>query len=79
MSWNFDIAGAPRDCAVILETKCGKVSKTYWIEKEGRWAGFVKGEQPIAWQPWPTPSRRSPELGHQSINLPIIEDVGSGQ
>ncbi|OAP40382.1 hypothetical protein AU381_00190 [Sinorhizobium glycinis] len=76
MGWVFDIASAPRDRAVILETKCGKVTKTYWIEKEGRWAGFAKGEEPIAWQPWPTPSRRRAGLGQHDVNLPIIEDVG---
>lgn len=38
---------------VILASKCGKVIKSYWIPDEKRFAGFKKGEQPIAWMPWP--------------------------
>jgi hypothetical protein len=41
---------------VILESKCGKVIKSYWIPKENRWAGFAQGEAPVAWQEWPKPS-----------------------
>jgi hypothetical protein len=42
---------------LILETKCGKVLKSYWIPDEERWAGLATGEEPIAWQEWPKPSR----------------------
>lgn len=38
---------------VILASKCGKVVKSKWLE-DGRWEFFNKGEQPVAWQPWPT-------------------------
>ena len=38
---------------LILATKCGKVTRSYWIEKEQRWAGLSKGEKPVAWMPWP--------------------------
>jgi hypothetical protein len=40
---------------VILNTKCSKALKSYWIPDEQRWAGLSKAEEPIAWQPWPTP------------------------
>lgn len=39
---------------VILATKCGKVIRSYWIEKESRWAGLAKGEQPVSWTAWPS-------------------------
>lgn len=40
---------------VILNTKCAKVLRSYWIPDEQRWVGLAKGEEPIAWQHWPTP------------------------
>jgi len=41
---------------LIVETKCGKVLKSYWIPDENRWAGLATGESPVAWQAWPKPS-----------------------
>ena len=38
---------------VILATKCGKVTLSHFIPKEQRWAMLAKGEQPVAWHPWP--------------------------
>lgn len=38
---------------VILATKCGKVTKSYFIPDADRWLMLAKGEQPVAWQPWP--------------------------
>lgn len=38
---------------VILASKCGKVTRSYWIPKEARWCMFAKGEEPVAWQMWP--------------------------
>lgn len=38
---------------VILASKCGKVTRSYWIPKENRWCMFAKGEEPVAWQEWP--------------------------
>jgi hypothetical protein len=45
---------------VILASKCGKVIKSYWIPDEKRFAGFKKGEEPIAWMHWP----RHPGIPH---------------
>lgn len=39
---------------VILATKCGKVTKSRWLPEENRWLMLAAGEQPIAWQDWPT-------------------------
>lgn len=38
---------------VILATKCGKVTVSYWIPDESRWCMLSKGEEPVAWQRWP--------------------------
>ncbi|RVQ10031.1 hypothetical protein [Sinorhizobium meliloti] len=38
---------------VILASKCGKVSRSYWIPDEQRWCMFSKNEEPKAWQHWP--------------------------
>ena len=38
---------------VILATKCGKVTLSEWLPKEGRWMMLAAGEQPVAWQLWP--------------------------
>lgn len=40
---------------VILTTKCGKVTLSQYIPDEERWLMLGKGEQPVAWQPWPEP------------------------
>lgn len=40
---------------VILNTKCAKALRSYWIPDEQRWAGLAKGEEPIAWMHWPKP------------------------
>jgi hypothetical protein len=38
---------------VILATKCGKVTLSHYMPSEGRWMMLAKGEEPVAWQPWP--------------------------
>ncbi|PDT47307.1 hypothetical protein CO661_14085 [Sinorhizobium fredii] len=38
---------------VILASKCGKVTRSYWIPDENRWCMFSKHEEPKAWQRWP--------------------------
>jgi len=42
---------------VILATKCGKVTLSYWHpekdDKPGRWNMLNQGEEPVAWFPWP--------------------------
>jgi len=38
---------------VILATKCGKVTPSEYLPKEGRWVMLAAGEAPLAWQPWP--------------------------
>lgn len=38
---------------LILASKCGKVTRSYWIPNEQRWCMFAKGEEPVAWQKWP--------------------------
>lgn len=39
---------------VILASKCGKVTRSYWIPDESRWAMFSKHEAPVAWMLWPS-------------------------
>jgi len=45
---------------IWIATKCGKVSRTYWIPEHGknpgRWSGLATGEQPIAWMPFVVPA-----------------------
>lgn len=36
-------------------TKCGQVTKTNWLPKEGRWNCLSRGEYPIAWQAFVVP------------------------
>lgn len=38
---------------VILASKCGKVTVSYWIPDENRWCMFSKHEAPVAWMHWP--------------------------
>ena len=47
---------------VILATKCGKVIASHFMPKEHRWLMLAAGEQPVAWQPWPShPRPQQPE------------------
>lgn len=39
---------------LIAASKCGKVTVSRWLHEAERWEMFEKGEQPIAWMPWPT-------------------------
>ena len=43
---------------VILATGCGAVIKSFWSDKRQNWSGLATGEQPVAWQPWPTPPEK---------------------
>jgi hypothetical protein len=63
---------------VILASKCGKVTLSYWIPDQERWCMFKKGEEPIAWTPWPAHPGVRPVEQHD-VHLPILEDAGSGQ
>ena len=45
---------------VILATKCGKVMASEWLPQAERWHGLATGEQPVAWQPWPTHPQDNP-------------------
>lgn len=47
-----------------LASKCGIVTVSYWLPKEGRWNMFKKGEQPIAWQPYPVPKHPNMEAAN---------------
>lgn len=38
---------------VILASKCGKVTRSYWVPEEDRWCFFSTGEHPVAWMLWP--------------------------
>lgn len=38
---------------IIAASVCGKVTRSYWIPKEGRWCMFMAGSPPIAWMYWP--------------------------
>ena len=40
--------------ALFLATSCGQVVLSRWLPKEGRWNMLAAGEQPVAWQPFPT-------------------------
>ncbi|WP_322884224.1 hypothetical protein U8C35_07660 [Sinorhizobium medicae] len=63
---------------VILASKCGKVTLSYWIQDQERWCMFKKGEEPVAWMPWPEHPVNRPVKQHD-VYLPILEDCGSGQ
>lgn len=81
MDWNFDFTSAPRDRKVWIATKCGKVIDVSWSAKRNQWAGLADSEKPRAWQPYIVPTH--PDAGvivhrHENINLPIVDDVGSG-
>ena len=45
---------------VILSTKCGKAILSRYVPEEKRWMMLAKGEQPVAWMPWPEPYQVSP-------------------
>jgi hypothetical protein len=49
---------------VILATKCKKVLLSHYIPEEKRWLMLGKGEQPVAWAPWPTHPEALPEHPH---------------
>lgn len=38
---------------VILATKCGKVTQSYWLPEEKRWCMLSAHEEPEAWMAWP--------------------------
>jgi hypothetical protein len=44
---------------IWLATKCGKVSRSYWIPESGktpaRWSGLATREEPVAWQAYIVP------------------------
>lgn len=59
MSWNRDVAAARLvQGKVILATKCEQVITSRLIPAStrapARWEGLATGEEPVAWQPWPT-------------------------
>lgn len=39
---------------IIIATKCGKVTRSYWVPKENRWCMMSKNEEPEAWMLWPS-------------------------
>ncbi|MDR6818468.1 hypothetical protein J2X76_003645 [Neorhizobium sp. 2083] len=71
---------------VWLATADGNVHRSYWIpatkSSAGRWSGFnPTSPEPIAWQHFVVPEHPGNSVivhRHTEINLPIIEDVGSG-
>lgn len=57
MNWNHDISAAPLTGYVWLYTKCGKVTKSYWLSPDlcrwltvGRWCMLSENEKPVAWR-----------------------------
>ncbi len=40
---------------VILTTKCGKTTRSYYQPEVKRWLMLADGEAPVAWMPWPEP------------------------
>lgn len=51
---------------VILATKCGKVTLSEWLPKEGRWMMLAAGEPPVAWQIWPEHPDLTPHPNERS-------------
>lgn len=52
--WNFDMGECPRDKSVILAGKSPHVTRSRWLEKEGRWEAFsLRDAPPVAWMLWP--------------------------
>lgn len=79
MTWSFDMSTAPRDCRIWLATKCDRVSVTYWDKKREQWSGIADREVPLAWQAYVIPAHPGARAAvSHDINLPIIEDCGSG-
>ena len=39
---------------LILATKCGKVTTSQYIPDQKRWEFLATGEEPVAWQVWPS-------------------------
>jgi hypothetical protein len=78
---------------VWLATQCGRVIKSYWLEKTkfspARWAGLGVNEVPVAWQHFVTPEHpfqakasddngaTGPSRGGDTPAF-ILEDCGSG-
>lgn len=54
---------------VILATKCDRAIRSYWIEKEQRWAGLAPNEQPEAWMDWPIHPRLSKPIQAEGAQL----------
>ena len=47
-------ADVTKDVFVIAALpNCDRVGKTRWLPREDRWEGMAKGQEPVAWQPWP--------------------------
>ncbi|MEH3108926.1 MAG: hypothetical protein PGN22_02345 [Agrobacterium cavarae] len=38
---------------IIAASRCGVVTKSYWIPDQERWCMFSKDSPPDAWMPWP--------------------------
>jgi hypothetical protein len=57
-----------------LASKCGKVIKAHWIPEKGRdggrWLGFNKGEEAVAWMPFVIPE-------HPHVSTPTNPDNGA--
>jgi hypothetical protein len=55
MAWNFNLTGAREQRAIIAAYPGAgkKRGVTRWLADQDRWEGMTKGQEPVAWQPWP--------------------------
>lgn len=66
--WSTNITEAQTGDYVWLATEDGKVLKSYWVFTCGHGYGFwgvPKGENPVAWQPYPRKPIHPFELAKQ--------------
>lgn len=86
MTWNRDMAAAPRDKNVrllLVHPKDNKVFLTSWLEPtkhtpKGRWNGWSEGVEAKAWMHIPVFQDGSHVPAVASDHLPILDDVVSG-
>jgi hypothetical protein len=88
MAWSFDIAQALRDGSPVILAFAGKTFKSRWNKNKvdpDNWSMLTHKQVPDAWMPWPeAPVLPRSDAGldivhrHSEINLPILDDVGSG-
>ncbi|WP_370677565.1 hypothetical protein [Pleomorphomonas sp. PLEO] len=67
-----------RIIAAIIGVKTGIVVTSTWLPKDGRWEFMIKGEEPLAWMPYPEfPAAEIAEKATPSPH-PIENHVSNG-